>query len=163
MSRAAVFRPVSAWPLLLVGLSALAGSVALPWRNSHVAVGPYSQWVPGDCSISYDGFSYCETGSVAFGTQTSIAGPVAGTQLAIRVIAVLVVLLAVAAYRTRRRELLVTVVGLGVFGFFAGGAVITSGRVLWIVALAVIVAALGQAGISTSPITSRRRSTVTAP
>ncbi len=130
------------WTPLLAALAALLGSVALPWLNAHVESGFTSAYLPGYCYLSYDGYSYCDSGSIAFGSTTTVEGPVPGTQLPIRVIAALVAWSAIACYCTARRELLLSTAALGVFGLFAGSAVLTSGRVVWIAALAAVLVLL---------------------
>ena len=94
-----------------------------------------SVYLPGSCYLRYDGYSYCDGSSLGYGSTLTVGGPVPGTQLPIRVIAALVVLAAVACYRSGRRELLFVTAGLGLFGLFDGGAIVISGRLLWIVAL----------------------------
>ncbi|GGL90660.1 hypothetical protein [Nakamurella endophytica] len=137
--------------MLTAALAAMVASIGLAWRNSSLEFAPASAWVPGYCHVTYDGYSYCDTGYVAFGIGTRVGGPVAGTSLQIRVMVVVAAALLLWAARSRRTAAARAGVVVGVLGLFVGGVSVTSGRLLYAVGLAVAATVLYRAGLLARP------------
>ena len=134
--------------LLLAAAAALVvASLALPWRNSHLQMGLTTAWIPGDCHLNYNGYSYCESGHIAWGSYTQLAGPVAGLAQPIRVLAVLAAIAVGVAVRRRSRAAARLGLAVGGFGLLMGGLAPTAGRLTFLVALAMAAVALDRAGL----------------
>lgn len=132
--------------LLLAGAVTVLG-LALPWRNSHLDTGLTTAYLPGYCHISYDGYSYCETGSIGWGTYSAIKGPVPGFAGSIRVVAVLAALLLWWAWRHRSPIAARCGLAVAAFGVVVGGFTMTAGRLVFVGALLLAALALDQRGL----------------
>ncbi len=138
---------LNARTLAVVGVALAVLSLALPWQNSSVDFGLASTYVPGYCHLDYDGYSYCDPGSVVYGTTASVGGPLSGFTQPIRVLAVFTGVLLYLGWRRRSRPVAVAGLAMGCSGLVIGGFLASSGHLVWLMALIVTAVAFRRGGV----------------
>ncbi|WP_188943757.1 hypothetical protein [Nakamurella endophytica] len=131
----------------------MLASLGLPWQRGGIKPGFDWAWNPGYCTVTWDGYSRCTTWDLVPDVAYKAVGPIPGTQLPVRVLVVATVVLLWAGWRRAARAAAGAGLALGVGAVLIGGASVTSGRLLFVVALALLATTLHAGGL-----VGRRRS-----
>jgi hypothetical protein len=130
-------------------------SLGLPWRNAGLTSGFASTWVPGSCTVTWDGYSYCDGAGVATAVANTVTGPVAGFALPARVLVVLTAVLFLVAVRRRTRSAAGLAIVCALTAVGVNGVLPTAGLLAFTGLTAVMAARLKQLLAPATPPPSR--------